>query len=56
MSLDPRIDGQQDTRIPTTRPEPPALEPEFPWRRLSFDPFFFGVERTVEDLAAEREG
>lgn len=43
MSLDPKTNREAREAKKTAAEVPPPLEPAFPFSRVNFDPFFFGV-------------
>lgn len=47
MSLDPKTNRLAREEKKAKAAEPPPLEPEFPYRRESFDPFFFEVVKAA---------
>ena len=54
MALDPKTNRQQrEAEEAKKRAPDQTLEPPFPHRRQSFDPFFFSLERAT--LPAEAE-
>jgi len=44
VSLDPKLNRQQREAGKAKEEQIPPLDPPFPHRRQSFDPFFFGLE------------
>ena len=55
MSLDPKTNRQDREAEKAKKQEVPPLNPPFPQKRQSFDPFFFSLERETPDEEAERE-
>ena len=55
MSLDPKSNRQDREAEKAKKQEVPPLNPPFPHKRQSFDPFFFSLERETPDEEAERE-
>jgi hypothetical protein len=43
MSLDPRTNAQAEALANSDANSQPALEPDFPYERIYFDPYFFNV-------------
>ena len=57
MSLDPKTNRQtREADDAKKRAEEPPLNPPFPHKRQSFDPFFFNLERETADEEAARHG
>ena len=44
MSLDPKTNRQEREADKAKKQQDPPLNPPFPHRRESFDPFFFGLQ------------
>ena len=55
MSLDPKTNRQDREAEKAKKQEVPPLNPPFPHKRQSFDPFFFSLEHETPDEEAERE-
>jgi hypothetical protein len=55
MALDPKSNRVEREAEKAKKQEDPPLDPPFPHRRQSFDPFFFKLERETPDEKAERE-
>lgn len=56
MSLDPKTNRQQrEAEKAKKAAEEPPLNPLFPHKRQSFDPFFFSLERETPAEEAERK-
>ena len=55
MALDPKTNRAEREAEKAKKQEDPPLEAPFPYRRQSFDPFFFHLERETPDEMAERE-
>ena len=56
MSLDPKTNRRErEAEKAKKRAEEPPLNPPFPHKRQSFDPFFFSLERETPDEEAERK-
>ena len=55
MSLDPKTNRQDREAEKAKKQQPPPLNPPFPHKRQSFDPFFFSLERETPDEEAERK-
>lgn len=56
MSLDPKSNRREhEAAGAKKRAEDPPLNPAFPHRRESFDPFFFSLERETPGEEAERK-
>ena len=56
MSLDPKTNRRErETEKAKKRVEEPPLNPPFPHKRQSFDPFFFSLEREKPAEEAERK-
>ena len=55
MSLDPKTNRQDREAEKAKKQEVPPLNPPFPHKGQSFDPFFFSLERETPDEEAERE-
>lgn len=54
MGLDPLANRQAREIAQAQADAQPNLEPDFPYSRVSFDPFFFGVvERPQVDNSAQ---
>jgi len=45
VSLDPKTNRQQREAEQAKKNQDPPLDPPFPHKRQSFDPFFFSLER-----------
>ena len=45
MSLDPKTNRQEREAEKAKKQQDPPLNPPFPHKRQSFDPFFFALER-----------
>ena len=45
MSLDPKTNRQEREAEKAKKQQDPPLNPPFPHKRQSFDPFFFQLER-----------
>ena len=45
MSLDPKTNRQEREVEKAKKQQAPPLNPPFPHKRQSFDPFFFSLER-----------
>ena len=56
MSLDPKTNRQGREAEKAKQQQDPPLNPPFPHRRESFDPFFFSLERETPDEEAARKG
>ena len=56
MSLDPTTNRQEREAEKAKKQQDPPLNPPFPHRRESFDPFFFAIERETPDEEAARKG
>lgn len=55
MSLDPKTNRRErETEKAKKRAEEPSLNPPFPHKRQSFEPFFFSLER--EPLVTPQTG
>ncbi len=56
MSLDPKTNRRErEAEKAKKRAEEPPLNPPFPYKRQSFDPFFLSLERETPDEEAERK-
>ncbi|MEA3212431.1 MAG: hypothetical protein QOE70_5488 [Chthoniobacter sp.] len=56
MSLDPKTNRQErEAEKAKKRAEEPPLNPRFPHKRQSFDPFFFSLERETPDEEEARK-
>ena len=56
MSLDPKTNRRErEAEKAKKRAEQPPLNPSFPHKRQSFDPFFFSLERETPAEEAERK-
>ena len=56
MSLDPKTNRRErEAEKAKKRAEQPPLNPPFPHKRQSFDPFFFSLERETPAEEAERK-
>ena len=55
MSLDPKSNRQNREAEKAKKQEVPPLNPPFPHKRQSFDPFFFSLERETPDEEKERK-
>ena len=55
MSLDPKTNRQDREAEKAKKQQDTRLNPPFPHKRQSFDPFFFSLERETPDEEAERE-
>ena len=56
MSLDPKTNRRErETDKAQKSAKAPPLNPPFPHKRQSFDPFFFSVERETTDDEAEHK-
>ena len=57
MSLDPKTNRQEREAEKAKKQQAPPLNPPFPHKRQSFDPFFFSLEReTPDEDLRERHG
>ena len=56
MSLDPKTNRQEREAEKAKNQQDPPLNPPFPHRRESFDPFFFSLERETPGEEAARKG
>ena len=54
MSLDPKTNRQEREAEKAKKQQDPPLNPSFPHKRESFDPFFFSLNRETPDEEAER--
>lgn len=46
MALDPKtVRAEREQKKAENRPEDEPLDPPFPYRRLPFDVFFFGLDK-----------
>lgn len=55
MSLDPKTNRRErEAEKAKKRAEEPPLNPPFPCKWQSFDPFFFSLERETPDEEKER--
>lgn len=49
MPLDPQTNADLARQQHQAENQPPPLEPDFPYQpKLTFDPFYYGVDREVE--------
>lgn len=56
MSLDPKTNRRErEAEKARKRAEEPPLNPLFPHKRQSFDPFFFSLERETPAEETERK-
>lgn len=56
MSLDPKTNRRErEAEKAKKRAEEPPLNPLFPHKRQSFDPFFFSLERETPAEETERK-
>lgn len=55
MALDPKSNRVEREAERAKKQEDPPLDPPFPHKRQSFDPFFFHLEKETPDEQAERE-
>ena len=55
MSLDPKTNRQDREAEKAKKQQDPPLNPPFPHRRESFDPFFFSLERETPAEEADRK-
>ena len=51
MSLDPKTNRQEREAEKAKKQQAPPLNPPFPHKRQSFDPFFFSLDREPADAA-----
>jgi hypothetical protein len=54
MALDPKSNRVEREAEKAKKQEDPPLDPPFPHKRQSFDPFLFRLERETPDEKAER--
>ena len=56
MSFDPKTNRQdREAEKAKKAADEPPLNPPFPHKRQSFDPFFFSLERETPDEEGERK-
>ena len=54
MSLDPKTNRQEREAEKAKKQQDPPLNPPFPHRRESFDPFFFSLEDETPEQEIRR--
>ena len=56
MSLDPKENRLDREAEKAKKNQDPPLNPPFPHKRQSFDPFYFSLDRETPDEEAARQG